>query len=79
MGLIGRQVGFVGGGGELTPYQTGELEGKRFVSVVDKFEIIPSCLSSFLVKARKYGELTLDYSEDLDNPKSRVLVATLAT
>lgn len=55
---------------ELKAFATNEFERKRFVSVVDKHEIIPSCLSSFVAKVRKDGELNLDYSVDLENPKN---------
>ncbi|KAL0583772.1 hypothetical protein ABG067_006327 [Albugo candida] len=51
--------------GKLTAYATKEFERKRFVSVVDKIQIIPSCLSSFVVKVRKDRELPVEYSVDL--------------
>ena len=42
---------------ELTAYGTKKFERKRYVSVVDRIEIVPSCLSSFVVKVRKDREL----------------------
>ena len=54
--------------GELTAYATKKFERKRYVSVVDRIEIVPSCLSSFVAKVRKDRELPVEYSVDLDNP-----------
>ena len=51
-------------------FRNEEIRAQALVSVVDKPEIIPSCLSSFVAKVRKNGELTLDYSVDLDNSKN---------
>ncbi|CCI48369.1 unnamed protein product [Albugo candida] len=51
-------------------YATKVLERKRYVSVVDMIEIVPSCLSFFVVKVRMDGELPVEYSLDLDNPEN---------
>ena len=55
---------------ELKAYPNKEFERKHYVSVVDRIEIVPSWLSSFVVKVRKDGEIPVEYSVDLGNPEN---------